>query len=540
MTTDFSASAVSAGALISTTTFEIPRFQREYAWGAEEYQEFWDDVKRSIGDQSYFLGLIILTGQGRGRKQVVDGQQRLLTITLLAAALHTEAIANRRSALADSIRADFLRTLDYKTDEITPRIVLADSVDNRTLELIVNGDALEGADLETEGDGIAPLIVRAYSYLKDQLHRDLAPDPFKRLGTWTEFLSSRLEFAVFVHPDPASAYRVFEVINTRGRELTTADLLKNFLLSQAPQADQERLYLRWQAIARSFPSGAATTFVQYIRHVATVIAGHIPPKDLFDYLAQRKTFVTPPPAPAQLLGLLEHHLPLYLQMVDPTLPGPASDDALKVYAALNELGVAAVRPLLLAIPGTTNEDAGREAVLNLVVRRIVVGNLGTGNVERRLGEAAFNVHSERAWDGAMASLRDLDPPVDQFVSQVERRSLSKATLQFVRRSIIQSTRTPSPEGWLHYIRPRQGAGWDDFVDEDLAYWGSTIGNSILLRQERRPIGATSWEAAKDQLLPLAVDHEWVARLAEFERWGRAEVAEVGRELAQVAARVWYE
>ena len=102
-------------------------------------------------------------------------------------------------------------------------------------------------------------------------------------------------------------------------------------------------------------------------------------------------------------------------MVDPTLAGPASQEALRVFAALNELGVVVVRPLLLAMPGLADEVAGHEAILNLVVRRIVVGNLGTGNVERRFGEAASQVHQERDWRGALERLPgDLDPDVEQF------------------------------------------------------------------------------------------------------------------------------
>lgn len=537
MNADFNASAVSAGALISTNTFAIPRFQREYAWTKEELTEFWEDLRRSLGERSYFLGLVILTGES-GRKSVVDGQQRLISISLLAAALEAEARAIGRSALADSIRSDFLRSIDYETDETSPRIKLSDAQDDGTFQLIVGAGDLSA--VPDDPDSVSSLLIQAFRFLSDQLHADLATDPFKRLGTWAEFLSNRLEFAVFVHPDPASAYRVFEVINTRGRELTTADLLKNYLLGQAPASQQQGLYERWQAVARSFSVTGAGTFVQFIRHVATVRAGHIPPKELFDYLAQRKPATTPAPSAAQLLNLLEQHLPLYLQMVDPTLPGPADQDALRVFAALNELGVVAVRPLLLALPGTETEASGREAVLDLVVRRVVVGNLGTGNVERRLGEAAFAVYQDRSWNAALAQLRDLDPPPAQFRYQTQRRSLGKVIVQFLRRSIVQQTKTPDPTGWLHYIRPRQGGDWDGFVAEDLLYWGSTIGNTVLLSEERRPLGATTWDGVREHLFPLAVGGEWTGRLTAYESWGATQVEEVGEALAEAAVATWYQ
>ncbi len=121
MGTQFSASATSAGAVISTTLFEVPQFQREYAWTEDEYAAFWNDLQRSLDEDSYFLGLVILTANSAPKNQVVDGQQKLITVTLLAVALYREAVANGRTALADRIRADFIDTIDYQTDEVTPK-----------------------------------------------------------------------------------------------------------------------------------------------------------------------------------------------------------------------------------------------------------------------------------------------------------------------------------------------------------------------------------------------------------------------------------
>jgi hypothetical protein len=535
---DFNASAISAGALISTNKFEVPPFQREYAWTEEEYEDFWQDIRRSLSDRSYFLGLVILTSDDGGRKVVVDGQQRLLTITLLASALLREAVANNREALADRIRSDFLETIDYQTDELSPRIVLSDRDDNETLQRIVRGGSPNTPDAAV-GSGISPVMSRAFVYLSEKLRADLAPDPFRRLGLWTEFLSNRLQFAVFIHPDAASAYRVYEVINTRGREPTTADLLKNHVLSQTPEAQHDVTYARWQSVSRPLALAGPNTLVQYIRHVVTVWAGHVPPKELFDYLTQRKQRAVAPPPASALLTLMEDNLDLYLQMIDPTAAGPASPDALAVFGALNDLGVIAVRPLLLAMSVAPDTVAGNERVLNLVVRRVVARSLGTGNVERRLGDAALAVRRDRRWEVALDSLRDLDPHRDEFESQLARRSPSKDTLQFVRRTVIQATKTPQREGWLHFIRPRQGGNWPGFVDEDHADWGSTLGNSVLVSSDRRPAGASTWRGVKENLLPLAVPNEWTHRIAAYEEWTAESAQELGRDMARAAADIWY-
>jgi len=472
--------------------------------------------------------------------QVVDGQQRLLTLTLLATSLYREALANGRTALGDRIRADFLETIDYESDEPTPRIMLADPADNRTLARILAGEAVDEASLPGPEESLSRGLLAAYQFINDRLHRDLAVDPFRRLGMWNEFLDNRLQFALFIHPDPSSAYRVFEVINTRGKQLTTADLLKNYLLSQTAASEQDRQYSRWQAVAKPLADYGPNTFVQFIRHLVTVRAGHVLPKDLFDYLAQRRPGPRPAPPVNELLDLLTGGLPLYLQMIDPSLEGPAKAGWLRVFGALGELNVIAVRPLLVAISEVQDPQEGMERVLELVVRRIVVGNLGTGNVERRLSDAARSVYESKRWEPALHALRDLNPSRFEFESQLGTRSFNKGTLEFLRRSIVQRTKTPTDTGYLHLIRPRHAAAWDGFNEDEVSYWGSTIGNSLLTSVERRPFGALTWAGAQNNLITKAVEDEWSDTLQSFARWGPSEVAELGRELARVAVDTWYD
>lgn len=545
MQTPLNASASTAGALLSSTTFEVPQFQREYSWQEDEVAEFWRDLQSNLGADTYFLGLIILTERNEDvksselkRKLVVDGQQRLITLSLLATAIHHEALRRGRQALADRIQADFLRSIDYDSDDTDPRVRLSDKADNETFQHILEtGEVPIGVAKE---GSVSERIVQSYTYLKERLSEDLKADPFKRLGKWTEFLTHKVYFAVFVHPDASSAYQVFEVINTRGKELTTADLLKSHVLSQTRPSAREERYHQWQEMAGQFAADGANTFVQYIRHAVTVRNGHVLPKDLFGFLAQRVRFAGKhPPTSEELIELLQHHLPLYLQMIDPSAAGPAEPDALRIFGALNTLGVIAVRPILLAIAGLPDSLSGMKFVLRLVVRRIVVGNLGTGNVERRFGEAAKKVSDSGTWKPLVDDFRDLNPPPADFIEQLRKRSLNKGVLSFLRRSIIEKSTTPEVGGSLHFIWARQASDWSGMSEEDGAYWGSTIGNTFLAKIDRRPKAASSWMGFKKHLLPQGVEGEWSARLEKFDEWNAKAVEEVGGDLAGAAAKIWY-
>lgn len=547
MESPLNASASTAGNLLSNYSFEIPPYQREYSWGQDQVREFWTDLSQSLYAESYFLGLVILTNESededaqdskKRRKQVVDGQQRLITLTLLAKAIHQEAEKRGRKALADKIQMDFLRTIDYETDGSNPRIVLTDPDDNRTFQQILETG---NAPIKVKGESVSQNLVESYRFLQKSLYEDLSVDPFKRLGQWTEFLRERLYFAVFLHPTAASAYTVFEVVNTRGRELTTADLLKNYVLSQIPGPDKESVYGRWRNIAKNFANdGAGSNFVQFIRHVVTVRSGHILPKDLYSFIAQKNRGTSRrPPAPLELLESLEAALPLYLQMIDPTLPGPAGPSQLLTFQALNSLGVMTVRPILLAASGLDDEPAIYDYVLRLVVRRIVVGNLGTGNVERKFSDAAKNLKEFRRVEVLRRDLSDLDPRPDDFFEQLRKRSFNKNTLTFLRRSIVQRSRTPDQEGTLHFIWPKVAGAWPGIVD-DATTWGTTIGNTVLAATSQRPMEATeSWNGFRESMLKLLVSGELHADLEGYPEWTLQAIEEMGRNIADIGMQIWF-
>lgn len=536
MDTPLNASASTAGGLISGSTFEVPPYQREYSWREDEVKEFFDDIQRSLDSNSYFLGLIILTDED-GRKKIVDGQQRVVTLTLLAAALYHEAIRRGRSALADRLNADFLTSINYETDENDPRVILTDEADNKTLQQIVStGEAPE----DKNDESVSSEIAKSFRFLLRELREDLKPDPFKRLGKWTEFITNKLYFAVFVHPSPSTAYQVFEVINTRGKDLTTADLLKNFVISESPPAAKSEIYDRWKRISDSFVNDGANSLVQYIRHTVTVGSGHILPKDLFSFLASRQQHGNRlAPAPLKLVEMLEENLPLYLQMIDPSLPGPANEIELSVFQAMNRLNVITVRPLMTAIIASADAEEGLHYLLKLITRRIVTGNLGTGNIERRFSEAARKIATSGQWVEALYELNDLSPDREYFIDRLVKRSLNKNVLNFIRNTIISKTISPKKYYFTHFIMPKSIKNHPNFLEGELSYWGSTLGNTFLSVEEKRIDGGDDWDAFRDKMLPLAAPGEFVDELEDFDQWTAEAIRTMGEFLAEKAAEVWY-
>ena len=227
-------------------------------------------------------------------------------------------------------------------------------------------------------------------------------------------------------------------------------------------------------------------------------------------------------------------------MVDPSLSGPASEQALGVFQALNRLNVITVRPLMLSIVEADEADEGLRRLLRLVVRRIVVGNLGTGNIERRFSEAARRVREAKNWHSALSELDDLNPDRDYFIEQIGKRSFNKGVMSFIRNSVIQSNITPNLYYNLHYIIPKSIKDGHNISDGDLSYWGNTIGNTFLSTEERRAADSDTWGGFRANMFPIAAPEEMVARLSSFEEWTVDAIQEMARVLSARAAEIWYD
>jgi hypothetical protein len=246
-----------------------------------------------------------------------------------------------------------------------------------------------------------------------------------------------------------------------------------------------------------------------------------------------------PPTSLELLNLLEDRLELYLQMMDPSLPGPASASALGVFGALNKLNVITVRPLMMAVIDTADADQGLHQLLGLVTRRIVVGNLGTGNIERRFAEAARRVHQARHWQDAFTELADLSPEKDTFFEMFQKRTLNKGVLSYLKNAVCSRDLTPSVYSPLHFIVPRARKDHLSFLEGELSYWGSTIGNTFLSTIEKR-LGDADWPDFKRVMLPTAAPGEFTELLEGFDDWNARAIRRMSSVLAEVASEIWYD
>lgn len=219
--------------------FIIPAFQRDYSWTTEQCAQMWDDIAFAGSNEGHdhFMGsFVYIAGESPSAVfsswLVIDGQQRLTTLTLLAIALRDhirETNWHGQEPTPNQIDAYFLKN-EHESGSRSYKVALRRH-DNATLRALVDGkDPSEVANR-------SELIVEAYRHFRRLLNSPDA-DPhavYRGIG--------RLKIVdVTLHRHLDDPQRVFESLNSTGVDLTQSDLIRNYLLMGLPEPEQTRMY----------------------------------------------------------------------------------------------------------------------------------------------------------------------------------------------------------------------------------------------------------------------------------------------------------
>ncbi len=227
--------------------FSIPSYQRPYAWTTEQAGELLSDVSTACPDAGkvdeaspYFLGSIVLIKDPQQRDaEVVDGQQRLTTLTILWCVLRDLASADVGPHIHRYV-CQIGNPVEGTIDEfrLTPR---ARDADFFRKHIQANGATANLPSLENLPDARARMIENA-KHLREELMQ-LQPTERDRL---TQYVAKRCYLVVVAASDQESAFRIFSVLNSRGLDLSPADILKADIIGSIPDAEQDKYTALWE------------------------------------------------------------------------------------------------------------------------------------------------------------------------------------------------------------------------------------------------------------------------------------------------------
>jgi len=384
--------------------YRVPRFQRDYAWREEEWEDLWLDLcgLEQGDEQSHYLGYIVLQSADRLNFTIIDGQQRFATLSVLAMAVlkHLRELAEQgiepeeNSARIELLRNQFLGYKDPASLIPTSKLFLNRNNDDFYQSVLLRLRPPPGVELLKPSE---KLLWQAgefyYRAVKEHFGANLTGEALARL--LSETVAQRLFFTMMRVGDEVSAYKVFETINARGGRLSSVDLLKNYLFSivdQTSPAFLNEIERQWQWINNTLGTEDPTTFLRHYWNSRRPLAR----KDrLFKALKQS---IRHDEDVFSLLGEMEKAVPDYLALANPNDSRWGREER-RCIAALNLFNVPQCYSLLLI--GYDKLDRSEFSRLLKILTAItfryhVIGGLNPNTIEDVCNRAALKIFGGEA------------------------------------------------------------------------------------------------------------------------------------------------
>ncbi|GAA9684969.1 hypothetical protein HpVH57_14300 [Helicobacter pylori] len=252
----------------------IPIYQRLYSWEKEQCKQLWDDIIKIGGNDKmdgHFIGSILYVLDGITHSDnallIIDGQQRLTTITLLLIAL--------RDYLSDEVKRKdienhYLINSDEKGDKKF-RLILSES-DKDTLLYLIDKDRRKPSELSLK-------IIENFKLFEEWIRKNT-----DKLGTIFKGLEKLMIVWIALKKGKDDPQLIFESMNSKGIELTQTDLIRNYIVMETETEKQEGFYNKyWRAMEEDFKQNEKQNekqdkklFDRFVRHYLTIKTREIP------------------------------------------------------------------------------------------------------------------------------------------------------------------------------------------------------------------------------------------------------------------------
>jgi len=543
------------------TTYHVPRFQRDYSWTADQWEDLWQDLEGVLvhgGEPAHYMGYLVLQTKDNKTFDVIDGQQRLTTLSLVVLAvlkgLQDLVDANvdpaNNSKRIDQLRTSYVGYLDPVTLIPKSKLTLNRNNDAYYKDYLVPLQKLPQRGLRASEH----LLRKAFEWFEKRV-RDAygAKRDGAVLAKFIDDLADKLFFTVINVTDELNAFKVFETLNARGVRLSPTDLLKNYLFSvvhreSSHPTEIETLERRWESMVGSL---GGESFPDFLRVHWNSRRDFVREADLFKKIRAS----TPDKARVfELIRQMEEDLGVYVAL---SIPEDAlwTDEQRPFVRELRTFTVRQPWPLLMAAHRAFDPSGFRDllracAVISL--RYNVIGGLVTNEQERVYNSVAQKV-AKRELTLAGDTIRALAPIyiadktfstafADKVLRTTSGRNKNVALYMLFRLEHHASGTefdADSRKYSLERILPENpGNNWPEYSDEEADESLYRLGNFALLEADaNRGLGNAGFAAKKLAYAKsvfaltrqVATDNnEWTLdRLAERQRW-----------MAKQATAVW--
>lgn len=548
--------------LRKSNQFVVPIYQRLYSWQEAECAQLWADIVRagstpSLG--SHFTGSIVYVAKDQSTNTsaepdlIIDGQQRVTTVTLILAAL---------AARLDALPEDQREPWDgFSPKKIRNRFLLnADEDGERQFKLILSQSdkqaliaILQGVDSSAES---VSRVTENYEYFQRRL-----ADPDVDLATVSKGLDKLVVVDVKLERGEDNPQLVFEAMNSTGKKLSQADLIRNYVLMDLPPKQQERLYSGyWRPMELEFAGAGDNQFDHFVRDYLTIKTGDIPRLD--DIYDAFKNYATASTGAGESVESIVVELRSYARRYVAIALGKEADARLlRAFKDLDQIKADVVYPFLLEV--YTDFDLGvleRDEMLEIVelvtsyIFRRAVCRIPTNSLNKTFAGFGASVRKDRYLDSVKAHFMTMKS-YRRFPSDAEFKAdlATNDLYNFRRRSYFlrklenhgRKERVTIEDYTIEHILPQNenlsaewqsalGEGWREVQEQYLHTLGNLTLTGYNSEYSDHPFAKKRDMEGGFKVSPLRLNKG----LGQLETWNAHEIQTRANRLAADALQIW--
>ncbi len=543
--------------------YKIPEFQRDFSWKEENWEDLWQDlidIHKGIETQHYMGAIVLQNTSDKKTFIVVDGQQRITTLSLfiLAIAKHIKELIEKdidstnnkerlKKILDTYIGEKSLSDLYYKS-----KLTLNENNDSfyqsRILEFKEPASYTKLRDSEK-------LIYDAYKYFYKKIKEFFTEISGENLGAFLEKTLDSLMFIQITVDDDISAYTVFETLNARGVELTTTDLLKNYLFAIVARlgktgSEFKILKENWQQIVDTVGLKKFPTFLRFYLNSRQEI---VRKERLFKEI--KKQVRTPKDA-INLIDEIKKTAYLYAAILNP------NDDFWTDYSDSKEIrqyllelklfNVIQPIPLIFAVNEFKKEWLAKllKAIVSISFRYNVIGKLNPNLMEKTYNKIAIKLFSGNIqyYSQIKELLKEIYVNDDTFVNIFKskeipttgkNKSLVKYILTKIENQIAEKEYNFMDSTFTieHILPENYDSDWNELFSNEAQKYIYRLGNYTVLEDKKnKEIGRKSFNEKKKV---YATSHFKLTRdELNFDQWNISSLNNYQNKLARYAKSIW--
>lgn len=551
-------------------TYCIPRFQRDYSWTDEEWDDLWQDLLSvfdpSNNDDAHYMGYLVLQSNDDKVFYVIDGQQRLTTLSIIVLAglknlkklISDKVEAERSKQRLDQLMGTYIGYLDPVTLQSKPKLTLNRNNDHfYKTYLVALAEKMPQRNLKSSEHSLRKAFDwfdrKIAEYMKGDLDKGVV------IAQLIEEMSSKLFFTVITVNDELNAYKVFETLNARGVRLSATDLLKNYLFSvihrdsvsinnESEMADLEQ---HWEKLVDRL---GAESFPDFLRVFWNSRYAFVRQSELFKRVREQ---ISDRAGVFRLIREMDTDIDIYLTLANPSTASTFSINIRKYAEYLKMFSVKQPYSLLMAVYrhlDLSEFEKILKACVNISLRYNVISGLHTGDQERAYHKAALFVNQFREKDALRATdiLQQLQSIyvsdeifkvnfIDKTIKTTSSRN--KKVVRYILGEIeFKETHTRpdlNDDSYnIEHIFPQNAEiGWSEFNDKDGMEMVYRLGNMTLCETSlNRDMDNLAFEDKKDFLVKS--QFMITQKIADSLEWTPVQITQRQQQMAKLATSIW--